>query len=34
MTHSETLFERFGMPDNNDSRSTFSVGYVRAWKRQ
>ncbi len=30
---SETMPEWFGMPDNADLPSTFSVEYVRAWKR-
>ena len=30
---SETMPEWFGMPDDKDLPSTFSVEYVRAWKR-
>ena len=29
---SETMPEWFGMPDDKDLPSTFSVEYVRAWK--
>ena len=31
---SETMPEWFGMPDDKDLPSTFSVEYVRAWKKQ
>ena len=31
---SETMPEWFGMPDDKDLPSTFSVEYVRAWKRR
>jgi beta-glucanase (GH16 family) len=31
---SETMPEWFGMPDDKDLPSTFSVEYVRAWKRK
>ncbi len=31
---SETMPQWFGMPDDRDLPSTFSVEYVRAWKRQ
>ena len=31
---SETMPNWFGMPDDKDLPSTFSVEYVRAWKRQ
>ncbi len=30
---SETMPEWFGMPDDADLPSTFSIEYVRAWKR-
>jgi beta-glucanase (GH16 family) len=30
---SETMPEWFGMPENGDLPSTFSIEYVRAWKR-
>jgi beta-glucanase (GH16 family) len=31
---SETMPDWFGMPDDKDLPSTFSIEYVRAWKRQ
>jgi hypothetical protein len=31
---SETMPDWFGMPDDNDLPSTFSIEYVRAWKRR
>jgi hypothetical protein len=31
---SETMPKWFGMPDDDDLPSTYSVEYVRAWKRQ
>jgi hypothetical protein len=31
---SETMPEWFGMPDDEDLPSTYSIKYVRAWKRQ
>ena len=31
---SETMPEWFGMPNDNDLPSTFSIQYVRAWKRR
>ena len=31
---SETMPQWFGMPDDNDLPSTFSVEYVRAWKQK
>jgi len=31
---SETMPEWFGMPDDKDLPSTFSIEYVRAWKKQ
>ena len=30
---SETMPQWFGMPDDKDLPSTFSVEYVRAWQR-
>lgn len=30
---SETMPDWFGMPDDNDLPSTFSIEYVRAWKQ-
>jgi hypothetical protein len=30
---SETMPEWFGMPDDKDLPSTFTIDYVRAWKR-
>ena len=31
---SETMPDWFGMPDDEDLPSTFSIEYVRAWKRK
>ena len=31
---SETMPKWFGMPDDDDLPSTYSVEYVRAWKKQ
>ena len=31
---SETMPDWFGMPEDNDLPSTFSIQYVRAWKRR